>query len=218
MPAVPLKPEYRPTLVQLLAPSWAKASRVVRVLVTAGAAALLVGVVALTLTLLPAHISYGGPVPFSFSYRGLYREAPAAGAGIDAQVLRRGADGRLLDSFVVAPLKLPPYAGGLSGELPLYAVGYIHALSARYPGFQLQGEGKTRVNTAPAYNIYYSVRLAGQRMYGRDVLLVPERPGAREGVAIKMLTSPHSSSQVTSPLLVATAGLLYKPLRTFSFS
>jgi hypothetical protein len=217
MPAVPLKSEYRPTLAQMLAPSWHKASRAVRLLVMAAAAALVVGVVALTLTLLPAHISYGGPVPFSFSYRGLHRVAPAAGAGV--QVERRSAStGRLLDSFAVAPLKLPPYAGGLSGELPLYAVGYIHALRGKYAGFQLQGEGKTRVNTAPAYNIYYSVRLAGQRLYGRDVLLVPERPGAREGVSIRMLTSPLSNRQVTSPLLVATAGLLYKPLRTFSFS
>lgn len=215
MPAVPLKPEYRPTLAQLLAPSWHKASRAMRLLTIAAGAALVVGVAALTLTLLPAHISHGGPVPFSFSYKGLYKVAPDRGG--DVKVERRAASGRVLDSFAVAPLRLPPYAGGLSGELPLYATGYIHALAARYAGFELQGEGKTRVNMAPAYNIYYSVRVEGQRMYGRDVLLVPERPGARAGVAIGMLTSRQSSRQVTSPLLVATAGVLYKPLRTFSF-
>jgi hypothetical protein len=214
--AVPLKPEYRPTLAQLLTPSWRRASRTMRLLVMALAAALVVGVAGLTLTLLPAHISYGGPVPFSFSYRGLHRVAPEAGG--DVKVERLSASGRLLDSFAVAPLKLPLYEGDLSGELPLYSVAYIQALSRRYAGFELQGEGKTRVNMVPAYNIYYSLRLAGQRMYGRDVLLVPERPGAREGVAIRMLTAPQSSGQVTSPLLVATAGLLYKPLRTFSFT
>lgn len=216
MCAVALKPEYRPTLAQLLAPGWRRASRTVRLLVVAFAAAFVVGVAALVLTLLPAHISYGGPVPFGFSYRGLHRVAP--GAGGDVKVVRRSASGRLLDSFAVAPLTLPPYKGGLSGELPLYSVAYVRALAGRYGGFQLQGEGKTRVNTAPAYNIYYSVLLAGRRMYGRDVLLVPERAGAREGVAIAMLTSPQSSAQVTSPLLVATAGPLYKPLRTFSFN
>lgn len=216
MPAAALKPEYRPTLAQLLAPGWRRASGGVRVLALALALAFVVGVAALVLTLLPAHISYGGSVPFGFSYRGLYRVAPEAGG--DVKVERRSASGRLLDSFAVAPLRLPPYAGGLSGELPLYSVGYIRVLASRYAGFELQGEGKTRVNTVPAYNIYYSVRLAGLRMYGRDVLLVPERPGAREGVAIAMLTSPRSSGQVTSSLLVATAGLLYKPLRTFGFS
>jgi hypothetical protein len=216
MPAAALKPEYRPTLAALLAPGWRRASPGVRTLVLALAAAFVVGLTALVLTLLPARISYGGPVPFSFSYRGLHRVAPDVGG--DVKVERRSASGRLLDSFSVAPLRLPPYAGGLSAELPLYSVAYIRALARRYPGFQLQGEGKTRVNTAPAYNIYYSVLVAAQRMYGRDVLLVPERPGAREGVAIAMLTSPQSSAQVTSPLLVATAGLLYKPLRTFGFN
>jgi hypothetical protein len=184
--------------------------------VLAACAALLVGVVALVLTLLPAHISYGGPVPFGFSYKGLYRVAPDAGE--DVKVERRTAGGRLLDSFAVTPLRLPPYTGGLSGELPLYAVGYIHGLSRRYAGFELRGEGKTRVNMAPAYNIYYTARLAGQKMYGRDVLLVPEHPGARAGVAIRMLSAADANGQVTSPLLLATAGVLYKPLRTFSFN
>src|SRR6185312_11520563 len=73
MATLPLKPEYRPTLPQLLAPGWRKAPRAVRLLVLAAAAAFAVGVAALVLTLLPAHISYGGPTPFNFSYRGLQR-------------------------------------------------------------------------------------------------------------------------------------------------
>ncbi len=214
MPTVPLRSEYRPTLPQLLAPSWRQASRATRALVLAAGAAFLVGVGVLVLTLLPAHISRGGPVPFSFSYRDLYRVAP--GAGEEVRVQRRGAKGRLLDSFAVAPLMLPPYRGGLSGELPLYSTAYVRELARRYTGFELQGEGKTRVNQVPAYNIYYSVRLEGQTLYGRNVLLVPEKPGERRGVAITMLTSPRSNKEVTSPLLVATAGPLYKPLRTFS--
>jgi hypothetical protein len=54
-------------------------------------------------------------------------------------------------------------------------------------------------------------------MYGRDVLLLPERPEVRDGVAIEMLTSPSASSKVTSPLEVASAGVLEKPLETFTF-
>ena len=33
-------------------------------------------------------------------------------------------------------------------------------------------------------------------MYGRDVLLLAQRPGEREGVKIVMLTSPTANSQV----------------------
>ncbi|MFI5010375.1 MAG: hypothetical protein ACHQDY_08900 [Solirubrobacterales bacterium] len=215
MAALPLRSEYRPTLPQLLAPRWRRASRSVRTLTIAAAVALAMASAALVLTLLPARVSYGGAAPFGFSYRSLYRTSPDPGG--DVKVARRDRRGNLEDSFAVAPLTLPPYGGGLSGEEPLYAAGYIRSLAARYPGFQLQGEGKTRVDLLPAYNIYYSARVRGRTMWGRDVLLVPEQPGARRGVAISMLTSPGANAQVTSPLLVATAGVLYEPLRTFSF-
>lgn len=215
MAALPLRPEYRPTLPQLLAPRWGRASRGARALTIAFAAMLAVAVVALVLTLLPAKISYGGAVPFSFSYRSLYRTSPAPGG--DVRVVRRDRAGHVEDSFAVAPLILPPYQGGLSGAEPLYAAGYIRALAARLPGFELQGEGKTRVDLMPAYNIYYSALVGGRTLWGRDVLLVPEGNEARRGVVISMLTTPQASTQVTSPLLVATAGVLYKPLRTFSF-
>jgi hypothetical protein len=131
--------------------------------------------------------------------------------------IERRAGGRLEDSFAGAPLRLPPYAGGESGELPLYASGYIKGLSSKYSGFVLRGEGKTRVNTVPAYNVLYTATVEGREMYGRDVLLLPERPEVRDGVAIEMLTSPSSSSKVTSPLEVASAGVLEKPLETFTF-
>ncbi len=216
MTTLPLRPEYRPTLPQLLAPSWQRASRAVRWLVIAAAAVLVVGVAALVLTLLPARISYGGPVPFSFSYRDLYRTAPDPGGYVKVARFTRG--GRLEDSFAVEPLALPPYQGEQSGEEPLYASGFVRSLAARSQGFELLGEGKTRVNLAPAYNIFYTTLVGGETMYGRDVLLVPERLGAREGVVIVMLTSPTANAQVTSPLLVASTGVLYEPLRTFSFN
>jgi hypothetical protein len=65
--------------------------------------------------------------------------------------------------------------------------------------------------------VIYSAEVEGQTMWGRDVLLLPERPGARQGVDIAMLTSPTANAQVTSPLEVASAGVLLRPLKTFSF-
>lgn len=215
MPALPLRPEYRPTLPELLAPRWRRVSRAARLLLGAVIAALAVVAAALVLALLPAHISYGGPVPYGFSYRDLYRTAPEPGG--DVRVARYGAGGHVKDSFAVAPLLLGPYEGQLSGELPLYASGFIRTLAARYPGFQLVGEGKTHVNQLSAYNIYFSALVRGRAMYGREVLLVPENPGARHGVVITMLTAPNANAQVTSPLLVASEGVLSEPMRTFSF-
>jgi hypothetical protein len=214
MATVPLKPQYGPTLGRLLAPRWHAAGRVVRGAVIAAGIGLVALAIGAFLTLEPAKISYGGAVPFHFSYRGLYRMAPAPGEYVRVQ---RSAHGRLEDSFAVAPLRLPPYAGGLSGELPLYASGYIDALSSKYRDFVLRGEGKTRVNTVPAYNIFYTATVQGHEMYGRDVLLLPEQSGVRDGVAIEMLTSPTANSQVTSPIEVAGAGVLERPLKTFTF-
>jgi hypothetical protein len=210
-----MKPEYEPTLGRLLSPRWRAASPLTRGAVIAFGVGLLALVLAVALTLDNATFSQGGKVPFSFSYRGLYRIAPDPGGFVKVQ--RRRSDGRLEDSFAVEPLRLPPYSGELWGELPLYAAGYVRALSQRYADFVLRGEGKTKVNTVPAYNIFYTAVLEGQSMYGREVLLLPERPGARTGVDIVMLTSPTASSQVTSPLQVATAGVLMRPLKTFTF-
>jgi hypothetical protein len=213
--AVPIKPEYGPTLGRLLSPRWRAASKPVRVLVLAacaGAVALMLGAV---LTLENATYSHGGSVPFSFSYRSLYRTRPDPGGYVKVQ--RRRPGGELEDSFAVEPLSLPLYSGSLSGELPLYAERYIRTLARRYPGFVLRAEGKTRVNTMPGYHVLYTARVEGRTMWGRDVLLLPERPGARRGVDIVMLTSPTANAQVTSPLEVASAGVLLRPLKTFSF-
>jgi hypothetical protein len=214
MSALPIKPEYQPTLGQLLAPRWHSASPLARGAVIVSLGALLALIVAAVLTLENASFSHGGRVPFSFSYRSLYKVRPDPGGWVKVQ--RRGPGGRLEDSFAVEPLTLPPYGGDPSGALPLYAQGYIAGLGRRYQDFVLRGEGKTKVNTVPAYNVLYTANVEGRPMFGRDALLLPQRPGAREGVDIVMLTAPNANPQVTSPLEVATAGVLLRPLKTFT--
>jgi hypothetical protein len=214
MAAVPIKREYGPTLGRLLSPAWRAASRPLRGLVIAALAGLLALLIGAALTLENATFSHGGRVPFSFSYRSLYRVAPDPGGFVKVQ---RHRSGRLEDSFAVEPLTLPPYSGSLSGALPLYAAGYVRTLAQRDRDFVLRAEGKTRVNTVPGYHVLYTARLDGQTLWGRDVLLLPQRPGARDGVVIVMLSAPDASAQVTNPLQVASAGVLLRPLKTFSF-
>jgi|SRR5271165_2225324 len=212
--AVPIKPQYGPTLGQLLSPRWRAASPRVRAAVIAGIGGLAILALLAVLTFENAHYSHGGSVPFSFSYRGLYR-VPADPGGY-VKVASRGADGRPQDSFAVEPLRLPPYSGGLSGEVPLYASRLIEGLSRSDPEFMLRGEGKTRVNGVPAYNILYTEVLEGQLLYGRNVLLLPERQGAREGVQIVMLSSPSARPRVRMASEVASAGVLSRPLKSFT--
>jgi hypothetical protein len=211
---VPIKPAYGPTLGRLLSPWWRRASRPVRALTLVLVAGVLALAIGAFLTLENAHYSHGGKVPFSFSYRGLYRAAPEAGGYVRLE--RHDTAGRLEDSFAVGPLTLPPYTGALTGELPVYAAGYIRELRSRYQDFVLRGEGKTRVNTVPAYQVIFTALVDGQTMWGRDVLLLDERPGEREGVNITMLTTPTANADVTSPLEVASEGVLLRPLKTLS--
>lgn len=213
MPSIPLKPEYGPTLGRLLAPRWHASSKLVRRLAIAVAIGLLAVLIGAALTLVNATYSHGGPAPFSFAYRGLYRTASGPGEYVR---VRAPEHGRLRNSFAVGPLQLPPYTGGLSAELPIYAMSYIQTLRRQDAGFVLRGEGKTRVNTVPAYDVAYTTMVEGHEYYGRDVLLLPERAGARHGVRITMLTVPGSDPRVTSPTLVGTTGVLELPLETFT--
>jgi hypothetical protein len=215
MTVVRMKPEYGPTLGTLLAPRWQAASRAARWSVIGAGVALLALALAAGLTLETPTYARGGSVPFSFSYRGLYRVAHEQGGYVKVQ--RDRADGALEDSYAVAPLRLPPYAGELTGELPVYAASYIPLLRRRLQDFVLQGEGKAKVNGVYGYAVFYTALVDGQTVWGRNVMLLPERKGVREGVVIEMLTSSLTSSEVTTPMEVGSAGILARPLKTFAF-
>jgi hypothetical protein len=215
MAALEMKAQYGPTLGELLSPRWRAARPLTRWAVVIAAAGLLAVVVGVALTLENATYSHGGRLPFSFSYRGLYSVAPAPGEYVRLE--RRAPDGLIEDSFAVDPLLLPPYSGTLSGELPLFAAGYIKSLSGRYAAFELRAEGKSNVDVQAAYDIYFTTRVEGRLQYGRVVLYLPGHAGAREGVAIVMLTSVPPRYPLDQPPEVASTGLLARPLRSFSF-
>jgi hypothetical protein len=215
MTAIPVKPEYGPTLGRMLEPRWRRAGTAARAAVVAAGIAALVLVAAAVLTLEPARYSQGGSLPFSFTYRGLYREKPEPGGYV--RVASHYPDGSIKYSYAVNPLVVPPYSGEPSGALPVYATRYARSLPARFPGLERTGEGKTRVNKVPAYQVLYKVPIDGREMYGRNVLLLPERPGARRGGEIVMLTAAGATGEVKEPSEVASGGVLLRPLKTFSF-
>jgi hypothetical protein len=214
MAAVPIKPEYGPTLGRLLSPRWRAASPLGRGVVRVCIVGLLALAIGAFLTLENAHYSQGGAVPLSFSYRGLYRVHPLPGELVRLE--RHTAGGRLEDSFALERLELPAYTGELSGVLPVYAAGYIGELRTQYKDFALQAEGKTRVNTVPAYQVIYTAQVDGETVWGRNVLLLAEKRGIRSGVKIVMLTTPTSNKEVKTPQEVAANGVLLRPLKTLT--
>jgi hypothetical protein len=212
MAPFPLRPELRPTLPELLAPYWRRLSGRGRAAIAASAVLLVVIVVGAALTLQDPHYGNPGPPPFSFTYKGLYRVPAPKGAFVEVD---RVKDGRVDASFVVEPLTLPPYAGSLTGELPLYSAGVIHQLELRDPQAALTGAGKTRINKVPGYGFTYTTSDAGGTIYGRDILLLPNVPGVRVGVVMVMRERPGGA--LTSSTLVGADGILQNPVRSFKF-
>jgi hypothetical protein len=207
----PIKPEYGPPLPELLAPRWRRAARTTRSAVLAAAALLVVLIVFVVVATWPKSISHGGAVPFHFEYADhLHRSAPAPGDFARVEARSRGV---LAASFAVGPLRLPPYAGDLEGELPLFAREQIARLAATYPHFALDVEGKIRNNNVPGYTIDFSSTLNGRPVFGRVALLFPDHAHQRDGLRVTMLERPNS--QVTSPDRIAVTGDLKTPFTTF---
>jgi hypothetical protein len=217
MRAPSVKPQYGPTLPELLIPRWRLASVATRRLT--GAAVLLVVVAGVGVAVLhPRKTSYvhrGPPVAFNLSYpRPLVAVKPPAGAYM--RIEARSSSGRLLQWYEVDPLTLGAYSGEISGQLPVFASNYIVELARRVPDFLLQTETKTRINQVAGYSVTYSGEIDGQLMYGRIVLIVPRLTGDRIGVILNMGTVPSVAVDY-SPDQVGSADLLEIPLRSFRF-
>jgi hypothetical protein len=92
---------------------------------------------------------------------------------------------RVTAEVTVQALHLAPYRGEVSsGLLPVVAERYVSELKAANPDLVIRDEGKARVNSAPGYQIGFRTGPPDGRTFGRDVLLVPDEPGAREGVVL----------------------------------
>ena len=101
---------------------------------------------------------------------------------------------------------LPEAAGPM---LPSKITGVRVGSHPCYARLVVQTDG----TQTPGYDVRYSATVAGRRIYGRDVMLLPPGPGVREGVVIEMLSNEPASA--SNP--VASGGVLEKPLKTFSF-
>lgn len=210
MAAPILKPEFGPTLHEILAPRWRRASPGRRRALEA-LAVLLVLVAAVIAILYPRDgwvLHHSRATTFNTRYpRAMHRVSPEPGEYV--RIEGAGA------TFVLSPLHLPPYSGEVSGVEPLYAGSYISALAARTPGFELQSEGKTRVDTTPGYTFTYSSGPQSQRLFSRVVFLTPAIVSSRDGVTMTMTIPPNLNDP--TPDQVSISDVLQEPLRSFRF-
>jgi hypothetical protein len=206
-----VKPQYGPTLVQMLAPR----SLALRAGVAALAALLVVAIVVIVLATRSdeTFVLEHEPVTFNFAYGPEFRRVSVPGAVVALEHERAGL---FLDSYAIHPLTLPPYRGAVGGTLPVYANGYIERLRRRYRGFEFVGEGRSRINNGIGYQVTFRSKRGGRTIYGRHVLLVEEEPdGLRRGVALEL----ESTSAAGTPNAdeIGNHGALKTALRSFRF-
>lgn len=210
MAASPVRQELGPTLPELVGRRRARLA----LLAVALPAAALIALPLLRDGAGAGRVVVDGPVAFNLDAGALQR-APAAGA----TALRLVADGPLLQELTVAPMRLEPYRGDAVAALMSLAQRRADRLRSELgAGLVVRGEGRTRINDQPGYQLQYQFSRDGQTAYGRLVLLVPPEEDVlrpRDGVAIDLRT--QRSPAVPSVYAVGDNGALKTPLRSFRF-
>jgi hypothetical protein len=201
--SLPVKPEFRPTLPELVSPRLLAA--VAAVLAVIGAIVVFTGAADSGET----QVIVREPVAFNLRYgEALERVDPRPGELVRFE----GRD----QSFAVRRLSLPPYRGEAAGTLPVIAEDVIADLRSRHPEFDLADEGRVRVNEVPGYSVGFRARRSnGERVWGRTVLLVPDEPGARQGVTMELLAGRGAG--VSNAAEMGAVGQIKLPYRSFRF-
>jgi hypothetical protein len=208
-----VRPEFGPTLPELLGPRIRVLPRAARVALAALAALVVV---------LPAYaLLFRGegakakravivrePVAFNFVYRAPFRkEAP-----LDGELARVGSKDQ---SFSVRELRLPAYRGDAAGFLPLYAATLQRQMARDLPGFAWRADGRANINKQQGFEIVFQFRRSDATlMYGRRILLLPTVT-ARQGADI-WAVAPRSPAIVRADDVGHNGGLK-TALRSFRF-
>jgi hypothetical protein len=204
-------PEFRPTLrdeILRLRPRWRMPVTVLLILIAALALLLL-----LKRSSQPGtHVVHAGQPAFNLRFTEPLKRVNA-GPGELAHLEWRDK-GVLRASFVVEPLKLPPFTGDVGGVFPVVASRDLDALKQRFPGLEPVEEGKARVNKVPAYSMTFRASRK-PRLYGRVVLLAEPVSGSRDGFRIVMLATPKGGADKAGD--VGARGVLKTAYRTFRF-
>jgi hypothetical protein len=207
-----LRPEFGPSLPQLLR---ARLGIPVRVTI-AVALVIAAGAIAVVLTGRGGelHLIHRTPPPaFNLRYANVLQPSPPRRGVLLELVGRRG--NLFLQSMTVRPLHLPAYRGAVSGQLPILAVQHARVVRRAYQDFIVLDEGKARIYDAPGYQIGFRARRGSRTIYGREILLLPNRPAARDGVAITLLQTNAAGAHSVQD--VGAVGALRKPFRSFAF-
>jgi hypothetical protein len=213
-----VRPEFGPTLPELLGPH-------VRALPRGGRLAL-AAVAALVVVALAFALSRGGgeerttvvvrePIAYNLVHPpALQRVQPRGRETLRLETAPGAADPQ---SFAVTPFTLAPYRGDSTAVLTGMSPNLVVRMRRTIPGFVWRADGRVNYNRQPGYEILFQARRGGRTWYGRRTLLVPggEAP-PREGVDI-MVMAARSDAIPRVDAVASSRGALKTAIRSFRF-
>jgi hypothetical protein len=208
-----VRPEFGPSLPELLGPRIRAAPRPVRLaLAVLAALVVLLLLYALFKPDPPAKrknvVLVRTPVAFNFVYRRPFaKETPKP-----PELARVGSKEQ---SFAVRALNLPAYKGDAAGFLPLYAAEQEQQMAKDLPGFVWRADGRANINKQQGFEIVFQYRAGdGSLIYGRRIFLLPNVT-SRVGADIWAI-APRSPSIIRADDVGHNGGLK-TALRSFRF-
>lgn len=181
-----LRPEFGPTLPDLLSRRLSVSRRIITVAAVLVLVLIVVGI-KVGLGIGRTTIKVSGDPSFSLVYKtGKLHRAPLR-PGELARV--QGRTRHVFVALTARRVALPPFRGDLiGGELPVYASQYADRLSTQLPQFTVSDEGKARIGTAQGYEIGYQSGPKGHRTYWREIFLVsdPEKETGQSAVVLRL--------------------------------
>jgi|HigsolmetaAR202D_1030399.scaffolds.fasta_scaffold43764_2 hypothetical protein len=204
-----VRPEFGPTLPELVGPRLRRLPRAARIALAVAAAAVATAVLALALGAGEEEqvvVAREGE-PFNFIYRPPFeRREPRAG-----EIVRVGS---ATEFMAVRPLRLEPFRGDVAGMLPVHAAREQIRLARELPGFMWRFDGRANVNRIQGYEFSYQYRPDGRLTYGRRIYLLPT-PTSRVGV--ELVLEGRRSRTLPNVDAVGRNGPLKTSLRSFRF-
>jgi hypothetical protein len=215
-----VRPEFGPTLPELVGPRIRALPRAAQVAL-AGLAALVV--VALALLLVRdardqrTTVVVREPTAYNLVYPpALERVRPR---GRETLRLQTPPGTQAPQSFAVTPFRLPAYHGDATGVMTLMSANLIRRMRATIPGFVWRSDGRVNYNRQPGYEILFQAKLGGRTTYGRRTLLVPGGDVTltpREGLDIMMMAA-RSPAIPRVDAIGARPGALETAIRSLRF-
>ena len=202
-----VRPEFGPTLPEILGPKWRPLARVWKALILV-AVGLLVALVAVLLFKPGASLrtlQVSEPIALNLTYDSQALTQRVA-SGSEVVRLETPAGAANAATFAVSPITVAPYRGSIQGQLPLTAFTLTEQMAREDRSFRLRAEGPVRIHDSLGYQILYQFARDGKTSYGRRLLLFPGTPGARSGYDIQM-TQARSSRTPSSEAVSDTAPL-----------